>query len=204
MTFVRYRLAGALALTAIIAAAGTVRAASPRLESAVFAGGCFWTMEHGLEDVPGVVSAVSGYAGGHVPHPTYEQVGSETSGHLEAVKVTFDPSRISYATLLDRYWHMIDPTQADGQACDRAPSYHSAIFVAGAEQRRVAEAQKAQLQTRFHGRVVTQIRDAAPFYSAEAYHQGYARRNVAAYTAYKVGCGRDRVLQRVWGAAPKW
>jgi peptide-methionine (S)-S-oxide reductase len=202
------RLFACAALAAMaLAAQGPASVAAPaaaHLETAVFAGGCFWTMEHGLEDVPGVVKAVSGYSGGRIANPSYEQVSSETTGHLESVKVTFDPAKISYATLVDRYWHMIDPTDADGMVCDQGPSYHSAIFVSTPVQRKVAEASKAQLQVRFKGRVATEIRAAAPFYPAETYHQGYARKNPVAYGAYKVGCGRDTVLMRIWGAVPKW
>ncbi len=170
------------------------------LQTAIFAGGCFWTMEHGLEEVPGVVKAVSGYSGGKEQHPTYEEVSSETTGHLESVKVTYDPRKISYATLLDRYWHMIDPTDSGGQACDRGPSYHPAIFVSTPDQRRTAEASKAALQGPFKGRITVPIRDATAFWPAEDYHQGYARKHPIEYGAYRVGCGRDRVLQQLWGA----
>jgi peptide-methionine (S)-S-oxide reductase len=177
----------------------TAFAAPPKLETAIYAGGCFWTVEHGLEEIPGVTSAVSGYTGGRTSKPTYDDVNTETTGHLEAVKVTYDPAKISYAQLTDKFWRMIDPTQADGQACDRAPSYHSAIFVGSAEQRRIAEQQKAALnKTRFNGRVVTEIRAAAPFWPAEDYHQGFARKNPQRYAAYRAGCGRDRILKVVW------
>jgi peptide-methionine (S)-S-oxide reductase len=189
----------------LLAAQGpSVAKPAPKLETAVFAGGCFWTMEHGLEDIPGVVKAVSGFTGGKEPHPSYDLVSSERTGHVEAVKVTFDPSRVSYATLVDRYWHMIDPTDSGGMVCDQGNSYHSAIFVSTPEQRKIAEASRAQLQVRFKGRVYTPVREAMPFWPAEAYHQGYARKNPVAYGAYKVACGRDEVLKRIWGSAPKW
>lgn len=187
--------AATLGLAGLAFAAG-----APRLETAVFAGGCFWTMEHGLEDIPGVVGAVSGYSGGRTKNPTYDDVNTETTGHLEAVKVTYDASKISYPQLLEKYWRLIDPTQTDGQACDRAPSYHSAIFVGTPEQKKAAEDQKAQLnKERFRGAIVTEIRPAVPFYPAEAYHQQYARKNPAQYAAYRAGCGRDRLLRVVWG-----
>ena len=183
----------ALALAALPALA------APRTETAVFAGGCFWTMEKGLEHVPGVLDAQSGYAGGRTARPSYEDVNTETTGHLEAVRVTFDPARISYRQLVDRYWRMIDPTQADGQACDIAPSYHSAIFVSSPAQRQAAEASKAAIDTGpLKGRIATQIRDAAPFWPAEGYHQNYAQLHPAQYARYAEGCGRDRRLKAVW------
>src|SRR6201996_23927 len=153
-----FRLAAAL--FAVFALAGPV--AQARLQTAVFAGGCFWSMEHDMEPVPGVVRVVAGYTGGHVANPTYEEVSSETTGHLESVQVSFDPARISYAALVERYWHMIDPTDAGGAFCDRGASYHSAIFVAGPDQRRIAEASLAALQHGpLKGRIVTPTR-AAP------------------------------------------
>jgi peptide-methionine (S)-S-oxide reductase len=174
--------------------------AQPRTETAIFAGGCFWSMEHDMEPVPGVLSVVSGYAGGRVDHPTYEQVSSETTGHLESVKVTFDPAKLSYAVLLQRYWHMIDPTDSGGAFCDRGPSYHSAIFVSGPEQRRLAEASLRTLAAGpLKGKIVTPIRDAPTFWPAEDYHQHYAAKHPGAYAAYRTGCGKDRRLQALWG-----
>lgn len=188
------RLAG---LTLALAAVPALAAA--RLETAVFAGGCFWTMESKMEHVPGVVSAESGYTGGRTARPSYEDVNTETTGHLEAVRVTYDPAKISYRQLVDRYWRTIDPTQADGQACDRAPSYLSAVFVATPEQRREAEASRAAIDVgAMRGKIATQIRPAAPFWPAEGYHQDYAAKNPAAYARYAQGCGRDRVLRVVW------
>ena len=175
-------------------------AAAPRMQTAVFAGGCFWSMEHDMEPVPGVVRVVSGYAGGTVAHPTYEQVSSETTGHLESVKVTFDSSKISYAQLVERYWHMIDPTDGGGAFCDRGPSYHSAIFVADAQQRQVAEASLAALEKGpLKGKIVTPIRNAGPFWPAEDYHQHYAAKHPVEYGAYRIGCGKDRVIKKIWG-----
>ena len=187
-------LAALLAVTAPAAAQG-------RLQSAVFAGGCFWSMEHDMEPVPGVVGVVAGYTGGQVDHPTYEQVSAETTGHLESVKVTFDPGKITYAALVERYWHMIDPTDAGGAFCDRGASYHSAIFVAGPDQRRIAGASLAALQRGpLKGRIVTPIRDAGPFWPAEDYHQHYSSKHPFEYAAYRTGCGKDRVLRQIWGA----
>lgn len=196
------RILSCLALTMMGAfvLAGPV-AAESRLQTAMFAGGCFWSMEHDMEPVPGVVQVVSGYAGGRLPNPSYADVSSETTGHLESIKVTFDSSKISYAALLERYWHMIDPTDDGGAFCDRGASYHSAIFVAGPEQRRIAEASRAALgRGPLKGRIVTPIRDAAAFWPAEAYHQHYAAKHPFEYAAYRTGCGKDRRIKQVWGA----
>lgn len=194
----RRLIGGACAAAALIA---TPLPAQPRLETAVFAGGCFWTMEHAFEAVPGVTTVVSGYSGGRMPHPTYEQVSSETTGHLESVQVTYDPARISYPDLVERYWRMIDPTDDGGMACDRGPSYHSAIFVATPGQRMAAERSEAALLAGpLHGRrIATRILPAAPFWPAEAYHQHFADRNPDRYGAYRTGCGRDAVLRALWG-----
>ena len=147
-----------------------------------------------------MVSAVSGYTGGRVVNPTYAQVSSETTGHVEAVRVTFDPARISYAALVHRFFRTIDPTDGGGQFCDRGESYRTAIFALNPAQARAATAEKADANRVLRGRVVTPIRAAAPFYPAEAYHQDYARRNPVAYGLYRRGCGRDARLRAVWGA----
>ena len=172
---------------------------APRTEQAVVAGGCFWCMEHDMK-LPGVVSVESGYTGGTVARPTYEQVGSETTGHHEAVRVTFDPAKTSYAFIMSRYWKLIDPTDAGGQFCDRGPSYAPAVFVANPEQRRIAEQSKAeaakQLKT---GRMITPILPLGPFWPAEEYHRDYAHRHALSYQAYRIGCGRDARLTQVWG-----
>lgn len=194
----RLRLA---ALAATLPLMALPALAASRTETAVFAGGCFWTMEKGLEHVPGVVSAVSGYTGGHTARPTYDDVNTETTGHVEAVKVTFDPAKISYRRLVDSYWRMIDPTQSDGQVCDIASSYQPIVFAAGVGQRRDAEASRAAIDTgKLKGRIVVPIRDAGAFWPAEEHHQQYAQRNPLQYAAYAVGCGRDRRLKEVWAA----
>ena len=190
-----------LVLAVVLAAATTLPAlAQPRLETAVFAGGCFWTMEHGLETIPGVVKAVSGYTGGHVPHPSYEDVTTETTGHFESVQVTFDPSKISYRQLTDRYWRLIDPTDDGGQACDRGPSYRTAIFVASPAQRKAAEESLAAINTgKLKGHIATRILTAQTFWPAEDYHQQFTMKNPVRYNAYRVGCGRDGILKSIWG-----
>ncbi len=174
--------------------------AAPRLQSAVFSGGCFWCMEHDIQAIPGVVSVQSGYTGGDVDHPTYEQVSSETTGHYEAVKVTFDPGRIDYGFLLYRYWKLVDPTDNGGQFCDRGPSYRPAIFVSGPQQLQVARQSEAEAQRRLkHGRIVVPILPLKAFWLAEDYHRDYARTHAFAYNLYRLSCGRDATLRKVWG-----
>jgi len=173
--------------------------AAPLRETAIFAGGCFWCVEHDMKAIPGVISAVSGYTGGHVAKPTYEDVTSETSGHLESVKVTFDPAKISYTALVGRFMRLIDPTDASGQFCDRGQSYQSAIFVNGPAQRAAAQVVLAQLQTTpLKGKIVTPIRDAVTFWPAEGYHQDFSNKNPLRYNLYRQGCGRDARLKTVW------
>jgi peptide-methionine (S)-S-oxide reductase len=176
------------------------------LRRSVFAGGCFWCMEPPFEKLDGVIDVVSGYAGGPGANPTYEEVSSGRSGHIEVVEVTWDPARIGYRQLLDVYWRNIDPTVANRQFCDVGPQYRSAIFVASAEERELAEASKDALRAdpRFAGMTIhTEILDAAPFWRAEDYHQDYARRNPVRYRWYRFNCGRDARLRELWGSDPK-
>jgi peptide methionine sulfoxide reductase msrA/msrB len=168
-------------------------------DTATFAGGCFWTMEHAYDHLPGVVSATSGFMGGTTKNPTYAQVVEGTTGHLEAVQVVYDPAKASYETLLRAFWHTIDPFQADGQACDTGPNYHTAIFVRDPEQRRAASVSRQQVKERFGRDVATQILTAGPFYPAERYHQDFAEKNPERYGMYRTGCGRDRQLRAIWG-----
>ena len=194
-----------VAAALLLAACGQSSAeqARPRpahTQTAIFAGGCFWSAERDIEAVPGVVGAVSGYTGGRVANPSYEQVVRGGTGHVEAVRVTFDPARISFAALVHRFFRTIDPTDGGGQFCDRGESYHTAIFVLNPAQARVAAAEKADANRVLRGRVVTPIRAAAPFWPAEAYHQDYARRNPVSYGLYRRGCGKDDRLRAVWGA----
>jgi peptide-methionine (S)-S-oxide reductase len=172
---------------------------SGRREVAVFAGGCFWSTEASFEHMPGVVSAVSGFAGGRTANPTYDQVVRGGTGHLEAVQVTFDPARISYRALVDRFWRTIDPTDARGQFCDRGASYGTAVFATPA-QRAVADASRAAA-VRVIGadRFVTPVRAAARFWPAGAEHQDFARRNPVRYGGYSRFCGRTERLRQVWG-----
>ena len=172
---------------------------SGRRETAVFAGGCVWSVEHNFEAVPGVVSAVSGFAGGRTSSPTYEQVVAGGTGHLEAVQVTFDPARISYRQLVDRFWRTIDPTDARGQFCDRGASYGTAVFATPAQKPAAEASRRAAAGIIGADRFVTPVRDAARFWPAEAYHQDFARRNPARYGSYSRFCGRSARLRAVWG-----
>ncbi|HTO89936.1 MAG TPA: peptide-methionine (S)-S-oxide reductase MsrA [Candidatus Sulfotelmatobacter sp.] len=175
--------------------------ASVKPETAIFAGGCFWSMEVQFESRPGVLSVVSGYSGGHTSNPTYEEVGSGMTGHKESVEVKFDPSKITYEQLLDIYWHGIDPTQSDGQFCDRGDEYTSVVFYRDEAQHQAALASKAGIEKSgvLKRPIVTEIRKAGPFYPAEDYHQDFWKKSWDHYHAYRVGCGRDRQLQAVWG-----
>jgi peptide-methionine (S)-S-oxide reductase len=168
--------------------------------AAVFAGGCFWCMEPPFDALDGVLATKSGYTGGHIARPSYEQVTAGGTGHIEAVHILFDPSRVSYARLLEVFWRNVDPLDAGGQFCDRGESYTTAIFAQDAEQRRLAEASKAEAEGRLRRRLATPVRDAAPFWPAEDYHQDYYQKNPARYRFYRWNCGRDARLRAVWGA----
>jgi peptide-methionine (S)-S-oxide reductase len=168
---------------------------------AIFAGGCFWCMEGPFEAIAGVVSVTSGYTGGPSRGPSYHQVGAGGTGHAEAVRIVFDPSRVTYQRLLEVYWHNVDPTQRDGQFCDHGDQYRTGIFVVNAEQRRLAEASRERVQQQLRATIVTQIANAGPFWVAEAYHQDFYRTNPVRYQSYRTGCGRDRRLRQLWGAS---
>ena len=192
--------AGSPGAPAESAPAGPQARDSGRREVAVFAGGCFWSVESNFEAMPGVVAAVSGFAGGRVANPTYDQVVRGGTGHLEAVQVTFDPARISYRQLVDRFWRTIDPTDPDGQFCDQGAAYATAVFASPAQKpaaeasRRVAAAQIGA------ARFVTPVRDAVRFWAAEDYHQDFARLNPVRYGGYSRFCGRGARLRAVWGS----
>jgi len=170
-----------------------------RADTLVLAGGCFWCMEKPFESLEGVASVVSGFSGGTVANPTYDQVSTKTTGHYEVVEVIYDPSVVAFDTLIQLYWHTVDPLDDGGQFCDRGSPYRPAIFVRTPEERAVAEATKARLDGRFSARVVVPILDAAPFYAAEDYHQDFYRTNPAHYTRYRTGCRRDARLEQLWG-----
>ncbi len=170
------------------------------LDTATFAGGCFWSMERAFDKLDGVVSVTVGYTGGRVAHPSYEQVSTGQTGHLESVQVVYDARKLAYERLVDAFWHNIDPTQADGQFCDHGPEYHTAIFYRDSTQHRVAAASRRALEQRFKQPIATEIVRASVFYPAEQYHQHYYRKNPFRYALYRTGCGRDRRLRDVWGA----
>ncbi|MDP3177404.1 MAG: peptide-methionine (S)-S-oxide reductase MsrA, partial [Spirochaetaceae bacterium] len=196
----------ALAAIGIIYAASPAGAAAagatPRsLETALFAGGCFWSMEYAFEKVYGVVDAVSGYAGGTADGPTYYDY--EAGGHAEAVQVIYDPSRLSFAELVEVYWRNTDPADGGGQFVDRGPGYRPIIFADSDERRKEAEASKAKIAALgvIRAPIATEIRGAADFWPAESYHQDYARREKASYDMYRQGSGRPTVLSRYWGVS---
>jgi peptide-methionine (S)-S-oxide reductase len=170
-----------------------------KLAKATFAGGCFWCMEPPYDKLPGVISTTSGYTGGQVKNPTYEQVSSGGTGHAEAVQIVYDPSKVSYAKLLEVFWHNIDPLTPNRQFCDSGDQYRSAIFFHDAEQKRLAEKTKAEVEKELGKKVVTEIVPAAVYYPAEEYHQDYYQKNPVRYKFYRNGCGRDRRLEQLWG-----
>lgn len=168
---------------------------------ATFAGGCFWCTEADFDKLPGVISTTSGYIAGTVTNPTYKQVSSGTTGHIEAVQVRFDPAKTNFARLLAAYWPTIDPLTLNRQFCDGGPQYRSAIFYHNSDQKKKTEASKAELvaSSRFSQPIVTEILPATTFYPAEEYHQNYYIKNPIRYAFYRSGCGRDGRLEEVWG-----
>jgi len=195
-----------LSLAASLHAAGPAAPArattAPGLMKATFAGGCFWCEETAFEGLPGVQSVISGYTGGTKLNPTYEEVSSGGTGHAESVQITYDPGKISYAELLDIFWHNVDPTQSNGQFCDIGNQYRSAIFYADSTQKRLAEESRQRLEgtpQRFKGKIVTQIVALTKFWPAEEYHQDYYRKDPERYQSYRLGCGRDQRLTKLWG-----
>ncbi|MBU0676100.1 MAG: peptide-methionine (R)-S-oxide reductase MsrB [Proteobacteria bacterium] len=177
--------------------------AAPEFETAIFAGGCFWCMEKPFEELPGVRSVISGYSAGQTTNPTYRNYGE--GGHIEVVKITYDPTRVSYEKLLEIFWMQINPTDAGGQFVDRGHPYISAIFFANEAQQQQAERSKAALEARhvFPEPIITPILAAQPFYSAEEYHQDYYKKNPLRYKYYRNGSGRDKYLDKIWGKERK-
>ena len=191
---------GAMALFALVMT-GAPADAEPKLEKATFAGGCFWCMEPPFEKLDGVKAVISGYTGGSKVNPTYEEVSSGSTGHVEAVEVIYDPAKVSYQKLLDVFWRQVNPTDGGGQYVDRGSSYLTGIFYHSDEQERLAEASKQALERsgRYDRPIVTPIRPAGPFYRAEAYHQDYYKKNPIRYKFYRYNSGRDQYLERIWG-----
>jgi peptide-methionine (S)-S-oxide reductase len=190
------------AVTARTALPPDTRPAPPGLAKATFASGCFWCTEADFDAVPGVLTTTSGYTGGARPHPTYEQVSSGATGHVEALEVIFDPARVGYQALLDHYWRNVDPFNDRGQFCDYGEQYRPVIFVHDGEQRALAEATRLRLQSRFGRTMLVPITTASAFYPAEDYHQDYHTRNPVRYRYYRWSCGRNQRLAEIWAAAP--
>jgi peptide-methionine (S)-S-oxide reductase len=179
----------------------TQAAADAILGKAYFAGGCFWCMEEAFEKVEGVLSVTSGYMGGTVANPNYEEVSAGRTGHAESIEVVYDPARVSYQKLLDAFWRNVDPITPNAQFCDHGSQYRSAVFFQTDEEKRVAEATKQAIEQsrRFKEPIVTQIVMASQFYPAEDYHQDFYKKNPVRYKFYKYNCGRAQRLEELWG-----
>jgi peptide-methionine (S)-S-oxide reductase len=192
-----------LAIAAAVATAPVSAQTKPTsgLDTAIFAGGCFWCMEPPYDQLPGVVSTTSGYIGGQTKNPTYEQVSGGKTGHTEAVQVVFDPKKVTYQKLLEVFWRNIDPTAANAQFCDHGSQYRSGIFFLNEEQHRLAVASREQVERTkpFREPIVTEITRATTFYPAEDYHQDYYKKNPLRYKFYRANCGRDSRLEQLWG-----
>lgn len=188
-----------IAATVLLTLSPLFAGAQERLETATFAGGCFWCVEADFDTVRGVVETLSGYTGGSVEDPTYEEVSAGGTGHYEAVRIRYDPAEVTYDQLLTAYWHSVDPTDPGGQFCDRGNSYRTAIFAHGPGQRRAAEASKEKAERQLGRKIVTPILDAGVFHVAEEHHQNYYRKNSLSYRFYRWSCGRDARVGELWG-----
>jgi peptide-methionine (S)-S-oxide reductase len=184
-------------------AIGKTAMAEDMTKKATFAGGCFWCMEPEFKSIDGVSKVVSGYTGGTVPNPTYEQVSTGDTGHFEAIEITYDPSKVSYMALLDIFWKNIDPLDEHGQFCDKGSQYRAGIFVHDDDQKTLAEISKSKVQGMFEKPVATIIKAATEFWPAEDYHQDYYIKNKTRYKMYRFGCGRDERLNILWNGKPK-
>jgi peptide-methionine (S)-S-oxide reductase len=190
-------LAAAL-MIALLPRGGEMSEAADATKTTIFAGGCFWCMEAAFDEVPGVTETVSGYAGGTKPNPSY----GDHEGYQEAVRVTYDPAKVSYEKLLGQYWHNIDPFDAEGQFCDKGNAYRSVIVTGDAEEAKLAETEKKEIAERFKKDVATEIKPATTFTPAEGYHQNYHNTNAVSYKFYKWNCGRAQRLEEIWGPPP--
>ena len=175
----------------------------PKYQTAIFAGGCFWCTEADFEKTPGVIKGVSGYIGGATPNPTYKQVSAGSTGHTEAVKITYDPKQINYAKLVSIFWRSIDPTVKNRQFCDQGSQYRSGIFYQNEKEKKVAENTKAKVEKLLKKKVYTEIEEGGTFYPAEDYHQDYYKKNPVRYRLYRHRCGRDERLKQIWGSSKK-
>ena len=196
---------GLLIGLAILGLGSGAASAQTGLNKATFAGGCFWCMEAPFDKLPGVSSVTVGYAGGTKTNPTYQEVSAGTTGHAEAVELTYDSTKITYEKLLDVFWHNVDPLTPNAQFCDHGTQYRTAIFYHDDEQKRLADASKDTLTKsgRFKQPIVTEIVAAATFWPAEDYHQHYYVKNPVRYKFYRYNCGRDQRLEQLWGAEYK-
>lgn len=193
----------ALATGAMPARAQQTSTPQTNTATATFAAGCFWCVEEVFDKVDGVLETISGYTGGSVENPSYEQVSSGGTGHTEAVRIVYDPAKVRYERLLQVFWHNVDPFDARGQFCDRGEQYRSGIFAHTPEQQRLAAASKASVEAQFGKPVATRVYESAPFYDAEDYHQNYYARNALRYRFYKWSCGREQRLDDIWGESRK-
>ncbi len=200
-----YMFGATMFLAAGLTARSTGHAADSPLAKATFAGGCFWCMEEVFEKVEGVVSATSGYSGGQVANPSYEEVSAGRTGHAESVEVLYDQAKVSYIQLLDAFWKNVDPITPNAQFCDHGTQYRSAIFYHNDEQKRLAEESKQAIEQskRFEGLIVTQIVPTSQFYPAEEYHQDFYKKNPIRYKFYKYNCGRAQRLEELWGKSSR-
>ena len=200
----RLLLALVFALAGFGFAHGAEMAKLPKPEAgqalATFAGGCFWCVESDFDHVPGVISTTSGYTGGKAANPTYNQVSAGGTGHAESVEIIYDPKKVSYAQLVDYFWHHIDPTVKDQQFCDHGNQYRTAIFVHSAEEKKLAEDSKKKVEVELKKPIYTEIAYAGTFYPAEEYHQDFYVKNPAKYKFYRWNCGRDQRIEQIWGA----
>jgi len=187
------------ALMVVSSATVSAKPETDKRATAIFAMGCFWCAEADFEKVDGVVDVVSGYTGGRVRNPSYEQVSAGGTGHYEAVLVTYDPSKVKYSDLLSVFWRNVDPFDAEGQFCDKGESYRAAIFPSSVAERKAADASREYLVAHFKRDLATRIITRAPFYRAEDYHQDYYKKNPLRYRYYRSRCGRDDRLAEVWG-----
>lgn len=192
-------LLAALLLTSCAARAAEPVKPPPGSKTAVFAGGCFWCLEADLDKVPGVLATVSGYAGGPEQNPTYKQVAYGKTAHAEVVQVTYDPTRVGYAQLVEYFFRHVDPTQADGQFCDTGRQYRTVVFYADEAEKKIARAAKDAAAKHLKATVVTELAPLAAFWPAEEYHQDFYKKDPAHYQRYRSGCGRDARVKALWG-----
>jgi len=192
-----YRTFQALVL-GILFMSGISNASAATAERAVFAGGCFWCMHAAFEQLEGVSKVDSGYTGGTMPNPTYEQVSTGRTGHIEAIQVMYDPEKVPYEKLLERFWDNVDPTDPQGQFCDKGSQYLAGIYYVTPQQKEAAENSIAEIEKKLGRKIETFLRPAVEFYPAEEYHQSYYKKNELRYKLYEAGCGRKRTLEKIW------